>query len=156
MKKRFFVAGFAAVAVLVASAQIGQKEEPPKPPAPPVEQMKDVPPPPPAPPEPPAPCEPPPPPAPPTPPDPPSEEQQLPDDYETFLKRNPLVESLGWTVENKVIVRLKSGKEERYDLKDEKSNKQVTEKYGELPVAPPPPPLAPPPPPRPQRSITLS
>lgn len=160
MKRRFFVAGFAVVAVFIASAQINQKEESPAPPAPPKPplEMKNVlpPPPPPAPAEPPAPCEPPAPPLPPTPPDPPLDENQLPDDYEAFLKRNPSVKSLGWTAENKVIVRLKSGKEDRYDLDDEKSRKEVTEKYGELPVAPPPPPLAPPPPPKLRKSITLS
>lgn len=157
MKKSILVAGFAVI-VMAATAQ-NTKDEPPKPPAPPkapAGKMKDVPPPPPPPPpsEPPAPGEPPPPPEAPIPPLPPQEE--LPEDYEAFLKRNPGVEALGWNDKNEMIVRLKSGKEERYNLQNEQSREAAEAKYGELPAAPPPPPLAPPPPPKPgKRTITL-
>ena len=63
------------------------------------------------------------------------------DDYKLFLKKNPAVLSLRWT-KNSMIVRLKNGKEESYNLSDEKSVKEVEQKYGELPIPPPPPPPA--------------
>jgi hypothetical protein len=68
--------------------------------------------------------------------------EDIPDDYKLFLKKNPTIRSLGWTNKS-VIIRLKTGKEERYTLADEKSMKEVESKYGELPEAPPPPPPLP-------------
>jgi len=53
-----------------------------------------------------------------------------------FLKRNPTVANL-WLQNNLTIVKLKSGKEEKYDLKDETEKKSFVEKYGEPPVKPP-------------------
>ncbi|HEY0039413.1 MAG TPA: hypothetical protein VGB71_02060 [Flavisolibacter sp.] len=159
MKKSIFVTGFAVVLMLAASAQISQKDQPPKPPVPPkapVERPNDVPPPPPPPPsEPPAPNELPPPPEPPIPPSPADEGFLQDEDYEAFLQRNPSVKSLGWNFENEVIVRLKSGKEERYKLDNEASRKAAETKYGKLPAAPPPPP-PPPAPPRRKGMTTLS
>lgn len=145
MKKSFFVAGF-VVWAMAASAQVTDKKEPPPPPSPPkpsTSKVKHVPPPPP-PAEPLAPEEPPPAPEPPMPP------QERPEDYVAFLKKNPTVESLAWNADDEVIVRLKSGKEERYNLNDEKGRKAVETKYGKLPVAPPPPPPPPPPPDAPE------
>ena len=160
MKKSIFVAGFAFV-VIAASAQVG-KEAPPKPPPPPkppIEKIKDVPPPPPPPAEPPAPPEPPAVPAPPEAPLPPEPPQPpLPpeqgdlevwqsDEFDAFMKRNPSIKSMHWNQRNELIVELKSGKEEKYNLNDEASKKAAVAKYGELPSAPPPPP---PPPPAPE------
>jgi hypothetical protein len=147
MKKKIIMAGLAFV---IAGAASAQKEvmppKPPKAPKPPVENVKETPPPPP--PAPAAPDAPPPPPA-------PVNAVQLKDDYKVFLKRNPSVKSLGWTKKNEMIVRLKSGKEEKYSLDDEKTIKEVEAKYGQLPVAPPPPPLPPPPPPPVERSKSI-
>jgi hypothetical protein len=47
---------------------------------------------------------------------------------------------------------LKSGKEEKYKLGNEKSLKEAEAKYGQLPAAPPPPP----PPPTKRSNSTLS
>jgi len=148
MQKRMFVAILATVVVYSASAQITQKDEAPNPPPPPrphVKKMKDVPPPPPPP------SEPPPPDAPPPPP-PPSlaNDAQLPDDFTAFMKRNPSVKGVSWKNDDVMIIRLKSGDEERYNLNDAQSKKAAETKYGELPQAPPPPP-APPVPPAPPR-----
>jgi hypothetical protein len=73
--------------------------------------------------------------------------EELSDDYKEFLKRNPTVRSLGWTKKS-VIVKLKNGKEEQYDLSNEEIRNQAENKYGEFPPPPPPPPVAPPPPPK--------
>jgi hypothetical protein len=40
-------------------------------------------------------------------------------------------------LEDKVLVRLKSGKEEEYFLNDEEDMQKVKNKYGELPAPPP-------------------
>lgn len=158
MKKKFIVAGLAAFMIGTASAQEneGAPPPPPKPPKPPVENVKDIPPPPPPP-------APPPPPRakqklPPPPPQPPVDAMKLPSDYTDFLKRNPGVRSLGWNNTNELVVRLKSGSEEKYNLRDEKSVKNAEAKYGQLPSAPPPPPppMAPPPPPKPPVKKTYS
>ncbi|MDQ6609691.1 MAG: hypothetical protein M3Y85_07710, partial [Bacteroidota bacterium] len=80
-------------------------------------------------------------------------EIQTQSDYEDFLQKNQSVKSLSWNKKNEIIFHLKSGKEERYKLNDEKSNKEAEVKYGKLPEAPPPPPLPPPPPPPPAPPI---
>lgn len=143
MKKKLIVAGLAFVMVSAASAQKDVVlPKPPKPPKPPVEHVKEIPPPPPAPeaPEPPAPPD-----APPPPPAPPMPTTQMENHYEAFLKRNTSIKSVGWTNNNEIVIRLKSGKEEKYNLDDGRSIKVAEAKYGELPVAPPapPPPLPP-------------
>ena len=120
MKKVFLAAGFAVVMTLASSAQ--SKRKAPPPPPPPVPAVEAAP-------------------APPA-------NEFLSDDYETFLKKNPSVRSLGWNAKNEVIVHLKSGKEERYLLNSE-GRRQAEAKYGALPEAPPPPPKAPLPPPPP-------
>lgn len=62
----------------------------------------------------------------------------LAEDYKAFLKRNPTVNNLDWTL-NEIAIELKSGKIETYNLHDEKSTNTVEKKYGKLPIAPPPP-----------------
>ncbi|HEY1007628.1 MAG TPA: M56 family metallopeptidase, partial [Sphingobacteriaceae bacterium] len=63
----------------------------------------------------------------------------LPEDYKQFLKNNPAVERLGWK-NRAVIITLKNGRTEHYDLDSEAAMKRVRNKYGQLPAAPPPPP----------------
>jgi hypothetical protein len=64
------------------------------------------------------------------------------DDYKSFLKRNPLIKSVGWSTNGTIIrIRLKSGKEELYNLNSEKETTVLKRKYGRLPIAPPPPPV---------------
>jgi hypothetical protein len=78
-------------------------------------------------------------PPPPVPRMPPAIKELLRDEHSMFLKRNPGVSSVYWDNDS-VIIRRKSGKEERYNLADENSMKAATEKYGDIPEAPPPPP----------------
>ena len=84
---------------------------------------------------------------PPPPPAPPVQNLTLPppsidNDYRSFLKRNPLIKSLGWSANGSIIrIRLKSGKEEVYNLNSEKEITVLKGKYGRLPIAPPPPPV---------------
>jgi len=78
-------------------------------------------------------------PAPPPPPPPKAaapKKVDYPDDYDSFLKQNPTVKSIGWS-EDKVRIRLKSGKEEEYVLNNEQEMQKLKEKYGELPASPP-------------------
>ena len=142
MKKSIFVAGFAVMA-MAASAQDTKKAPPKSPPPPMISKAKDAPPPPPQ--E-----------APPAPPEAP-QPPDLPEDYQAFLHQNPTVTSLHWKAKNELVVRLRSGKEERYNLNDEKSRKAAEAKYGQLPTAPPPPPMiAPPPPPKAPKKKSIS
>lgn len=62
-----------------------------------------------------------------------------------FLKRNPEVKSVSWTLKNEegqnlMFIHRKDGKMEEYNLADQKELDKAVAKYGELPVAPPPPP----------------
>ncbi|MBC8053323.1 MAG: M56 family metallopeptidase [Sphingobacteriaceae bacterium] len=60
--------------------------------------------------------------------------------YEQFLKRNPSVKHLGWSIDGKRMgVHLKNGKSEMYKLNDSKDLEKLKSKYGNLPEAPPPP-----------------
>ena len=115
MKKSIFV----AVAVLGASAVFAQKKEkqPPPPPPPPVVIVNEAPPPPP----------------------PPKAKEALPKDYQAFLKRNPTVKGIDWN-NSKVRIRLKSGKEETFDMNNKEDVERLKNQYGELPAPPPPPP----------------
>jgi hypothetical protein len=64
------------------------------------------------------------------------------EDLEAFYKRNPSV--INFSIkENKVTLKLKDGKKEEYNLKDEEENKRFIEKYGQPPVPPSPPPPKP-------------
>ena len=53
-----------------------------------------------------------------------------------FLKRNPTVATI-WQEENTTIIRLKSGKKEKYNLKNETEKKSFVIKYGAPPIHPP-------------------
>lgn len=132
MKKSIFV----AVAVLGGSVAFAQKKEqqPPPPPPPPVVIVNEVPPPPP-------------------PPQVPKPKEALPKDYQAFLKRNPTVKGIDWN-NSKVRIRLKSGKEETFDMNNKEDVERLKNQYGELPAPPPPPP--PPPPPAPKAPNKIS
>jgi hypothetical protein len=85
----------------------------------------------------------------------------LPVDYTNFLKRNPTIDKVGWKIHPEkgpqaVVLFLRSGTTEIYNLNDQKSMSKAKSKYGEFPgLLPPPPPvmikdeLPPPPPPAP-------
>lgn len=69
-----------------------------------------------------------------------NEDNNLPEDYKAFLKRNPVVQHLDWT-NTSVKVILKSGKIETYNRINKESLAVVEKKYGPLPTVPPPPPM---------------
>ena len=83
------------------------------------------------------------------------DEPNLPEDQKAFLQRNPHVKSVSWMSSDmdKMIIHLKSGSSEMYDLNDSRSVAAAKGKYGKLPAVPPPPipgeELPPPPPPVP-------
>jgi hypothetical protein len=65
-------------------------------------------------------------------------------EYKAFLKKNPSVKNLSWSNRgSRVVIVLKSGKTEVYDLENEKDAQKLKQKYGTLPIAPPPPPPVP-------------
>jgi hypothetical protein len=57
-----------------------------------------------------------------------------------FLKNNPSVANVYWQRNNRLIVQLKNGEKEEYDLNSQNIKKSFTEKYGIMPLCPPPPP----------------
>jgi hypothetical protein len=120
----------AAVALLATSMAFAQqkkeKQAPPPPPPPPVVSATQI--------------QPPPPPA----PEKPNKE------YDAFLKKYPEVKSIAWA-NDAVRIRLKSGKDEVYDMKNPADVKKLKDTYGELPTPPPPPP-----PPKPLKAKTQS
>lgn len=60
---------------------------------------------------------------------------------ESFFKKNPSAKSIHWKDGgNKVVIRLKSGKTETYDLTNRSERAALTARYGSVPTAPPPPP----------------
>ncbi|MCJ8163939.1 hypothetical protein MKJ04_03735 [Pontibacter sp. E15-1] len=68
-------------------------------------------------------------------------------DYKSFLKRNPEIDQVGWKIKDMddrfiqmMVVHLKSGETEIYDLSHGGSRAMAQQKYGELPNLPPPPP----------------
>ncbi len=69
---------------------------------------------------------------------------------EEFLKKYPEVKSVEKENPGEVIIYLKNGKSEKYDLSDEKQKKAFEKKYLKRMPAPPPPPEEPPPPPEPK------
>ena len=68
------------------------------------------------------------------------ENQNLPKDLTTFLKRNPNISSVSWKSENKINIRFKNGKLQSYNLSDLENRKVFVDKYGTPPSPPPPPP----------------
>ncbi len=90
------------------------------------------------------------------PPPPPSENPEnliQPPEITDFLKRNPTVDNVHWKSNNRIIIALKNGKTETYDLSKEEIKRNFINKYGAPPTPPPPPPPPPtpplPPPPQP-------
>jgi Zn-dependent protease with chaperone function len=84
---------------------------------------------------------PPPPPAPaapeiPPPPPPLMAEDQLPADQKLFLKEHPQVKYLYWKKGGYMLLILRSGQEEEYDLKTEEGRVMAEKKYGKLPKSP--------------------
>lgn len=78
-----------------------------------------------------------------------------------FLKQNQAVDNVHWKKKDVIILFLKNGDTETYELSKEEARARFRKKYGIAPLAPPPPPLAPPPPPPPSfpkgvSSITIS
>ena len=128
MKRKVFSTALALLAVSFAWSQDKSVKPPPPPPAPPAVEMKEVPPAPPAP-------------------------EVLPVDEadSAFLKKNPSVKSLGWRGDKKVLVNLKAGGEEVYDLGKAAEREQFEARYGSLPLQPPPPPVPPAPPKAPKK-----
>ena len=68
------------------------------------------------------------------------ENQNLPKDLTTFLKRNPNISNVSWKSENKINIRFKNGKLQSYNLSDLENRKVFVDKYGTPPSPPPPPP----------------
>ncbi|MBS1633340.1 MAG: hypothetical protein JST10_12290 [Bacteroidetes bacterium] len=60
-----------------------------------------------------------------------------------FLKKNQTIFHLSWKSSEQIIVHLKNGKTEKYNLGDENEKKLFVEKYGLPPMPPPPPPQKP-------------
>jgi hypothetical protein len=129
MKKSIFIA-VAVFAGSMAFAQKKEKQTPLPPPPPLVVIVNEVPPPPPPP------------------------KEALPKDYQAFLKHNPTVKGIDWN-NTEVRIRLKSGKEEVFDMNNKEDVEKLKNQYGELPAAPPPPP-PPPPAPKTPNHITES
>jgi hypothetical protein len=57
-----------------------------------------------------------------------------------FLKNNPAVKDVYREEKDLMVVELKSGKIEKYDLEDSGEKKSFVDKYGDVPKLPPPPP----------------
>ncbi|MEJ8800934.1 M56 family metallopeptidase [Pontibacter sp. H249] len=75
-----------------------------------------------------------------------NDRNNLPVQYTNFLKRNPTVSKVGWTMHEQkgeqIVFFLKAGGTETYELNDEKSMAAAKSKYGEMPdMLPPPPPV---------------
>jgi TonB-dependent SusC/RagA subfamily outer membrane receptor len=62
--------------------------------------------------------------------------------YQDFLERNKDVKSCSWKYNPQltIIIQLKNGIAETYDLSNELNEQKAIKKYGTLPIAPPPPP----------------
>ncbi|HEY0769113.1 MAG TPA: TonB family protein, partial [Sphingobacteriaceae bacterium] len=67
-------------------------------------------------------------------------QSEEPDQYKSFLKRNPSVKELAWkTKPYRVTVYLKNGDWESYNMENLKAKSEAKAKYGEFPYPPPPP-----------------
>ena len=63
---------------------------------------------------------------------------------EEFLKRNPSIQYVDWSkAPVKIVIKLKDGTIENYDLTNPESRKKAQYKYGSIQIAPPPPPPGP-------------
>jgi hypothetical protein len=121
----------AAVALLATSMAFAQqkkeKQAPPPAPLPPVVSATQI-----------------------QPPPPPPAPEKPNKEYDVFLKTHPEVKGIVWSNDT-VRIRLKSGKDELYDMKNPADVKKLKDTYGELPTPPPPPP-----PPKPVKAKTFS
>jgi len=66
-----------------------------------------------------------------------------------FYKNNPSVSHIYAADDKRIIVKLRSGTKEEYNVNDETEKKNFVNKYGKVPLLPPPPP----PPPKPPKKI---
>jgi hypothetical protein len=78
---------------------------------------------------------------PPPPPPPPMVKKVEHNEENSFARRNPQVEGLSWTENGStVVVHLKNGSEERYNLENKEEAEKARLRYGKFPAPPPPPP----------------
>ncbi|KAA5548165.1 M56 family metallopeptidase [Adhaeribacter rhizoryzae] len=66
--------------------------------------------------------------------------RKMDSDHVSFMKRNQQVAMLGWQGNETMVVFLKSGEREEYDLKNKERRAVAQSKFGKLPQAPPQPP----------------
>ena len=83
-------------------------------------------------------------PPPPPPPPPPAVNMTAPDlppysSLDKFYKTNPSVDKLQ-SLDNKIVIKLKNGKKEEYNLRNETEKNNFLQKYKLIPAPPPPPP----------------
>jgi beta-lactamase regulating signal transducer with metallopeptidase domain len=95
----------------------------------------------------------------PTPPSAPAAPTAIKNPLGEFLRRNPTVKDV-YVKNDNLVVELKSGKKETYNVEDKTAYAAAEKKYGKIPLPPPPPP-PPPPPSRPAlpkevKSITIT
>lgn len=65
-----------------------------------------------------------------------------------FLKNNPAATDIYWEKKDLLVVKLKDGKVEKYNIADSGSKQSFVDKFGDVPAFPPPPPPPPPLPPQ--------
>ena len=132
---------FSLTAVLMASgmlmAQQNKKTVPTPPPPPPLVEKAEM--------------------AVPPPPPPPMIKKVEHNEENSFARRNPQVEGLSWTGDGStVVVHLKNGSEERYNLENKEEAEKARLRYGKFPAPPPPPPPVPAPPATPEKPVIRS
>ena len=66
-----------------------------------------------------------------------------------FYKNNPAVSHIYAAEDKRIMIELRNGTKEEYNVSDETEKKNFLGKYGKLPLLPPPPP----PPPKPSRKV---
>jgi hypothetical protein len=80
------------------------------------------------------------------------EHQPVDKGFDAFLQRNPNIENVHWKKNNVIVIKLKNGNTQTFNLNKKESLQKFTNTYGMPPLPPPPPPappLPPPPPPPP-------
>ena len=92
---------------------------------------------------------PPPPPPPPKPPKAMTKEAHARLGVDEFYKNNPSVSHIYAVDDGRIIIELRSGVKEKYNVDDETEKKNFVNKYGKVPLLPPPPPR----PPKPTREV---
>lgn len=66
-----------------------------------------------------------------------------PSELTNFLIKNSTVTDVSWKSHDKIVIRLKNGKVQTYNLGDLQQRQTFENKYGTVPTAPPPPPPPP-------------